>query len=111
MSKVIQAQGEYKVKATGAAHKYEFDYVAYDNLQDMIDTLGEEKTFKLAQRQVKVDAGNMAREEAKVINGHSSRKAMTEEEKANAKAERQANKALLDKIKALPAHELAKLGL
>ena len=111
MSKVIEAQGEYKVKATGASMSYEFEYVAYDNLQDAIDTLGEDKVFKTFQRQVKVDAGNTAREEAKVTNGHSTRVAMTEEQKAQAKAERQANKALLDKIKALPAHERAKLGL
>ena len=111
MSKVIEAVGEYKVKATGVSVSYEFEFVAYDNLQDAIDTLGEDKVFKIFQRQVKVDAGNTAREDAKVKNGHSTRKAMSEEEKAQAKAERQANKALLDKIKALPAHERAKLGL
>ena len=111
MSKVIEAQGEYTSKKSGSKVAYEFEYVAYDNLQDAIDTLGEDKVFKGFQRQVKVDAGNTAREEAKVTNGDSARKAMSEEEKAQAKAERQANKVLLDKIKALPAHERAKLGL
>ena len=46
-----------------------------------------------------------------ITNGHSTRAPMTEEAKAEAKAERVANKALLDKIKSLPAHERAKLGL
>ena len=36
---------------------------------------------------------------------------MTEAQKAEAKAERQANKALLDKIKALSPADRAKLGL
>lgn len=111
MSKVIQATGEYKVKATGESTQYDFEFVSYDNLQDAIDTLGEDKVFKVFQRQVKVDAGNTAREEAKVANGHSTRKAMSEEEKVQAKVERQANKALLDKIKALSPSQRAQLGL
>lgn len=111
MSKTIQASGEYKSKKSGENVGYEYEYSAYDNLQDAIDTLGEDKVFKLVQRMTKVDASNTAREGAKVANGDSTRVAMTEEAKAEAKAERQANKALLDKIKALPAHERAKLGL
>ena len=107
----INAVGEYKVKATGEAVQYSFTYEAYDGLQDAIDGLGEGKVFKLVQRMVKVDASNTARENAKVENGHSTRAPMTEDQKAEAKAERVQNKALLDKIKALPAHERAKLGL
>ena len=80
-------------------------------MQDAIDSTSEEKVFKLVQRMVKVDASNTAREEAKVANGDSTRVAMTEEQKAEAKAERVANKALLGKIKALSASDRAKLGL
>ena len=103
--------GEYKRKATGEVVSFQFTYPAFDSLQDAIDSLEEDKVFKLVQRMVKVDASNTAREEAKVANGDSTRVPMTEAQKAAAKEERQANKALLDKIKALPAHERAKLGL
>jgi hypothetical protein len=109
--KNINASGEYKVKATGETVGYEFTYEAYDGLQDAIDGLGEDKVFKLVQRMVKVDASNTARENAKVENGHSVRKTMTEEAKAAAKAERAADKALLLKLKSLPVHERAKWGL
>lgn len=109
--KKIQAQGEYKVKSTGESVGYTFEYDAYENLQDAIDILGEDKVFKLVQRMVKIDAGNTAREGAKVENGHSTRKAMSEEDKAEAKAGRAADKALLAKLKSMPAHERAKLGL
>ena len=107
----IKAVGEYKRKSTGEAIQFDFEYPSFVDLQDAIDSTSEEKVFKLVQRMVKVDASNTAREEAKVANGDSTRVAMTEAQKAEAKAERQANKALLDKIKALPAHERAKLGL
>ena len=107
----IKAVGEYKRKSTGEAIQFDFEYPSFVDLQDAIDSTSEEKVFKLVQRMVKVDASNTAREEAKVANGDSTRVAMTEAQKAEAKAERVANKALLDKIKALPAHERAKLGL
>lgn len=109
--KTIQSQGEYKVKSTGEAQAYEFTYEAYESLQEAIDTLGEDKVFKLVQRMVKVDASNTAREGAKVENGHSTRTAMTEEAKAEAKVQRANDKALLAKLKALSAHDRAKLGL
>lgn len=111
MSKVINASGEYTVKSSGESVQYSFDYPAYDDLQDAIDSLGEDKVFKLVQRMTKVDASNTARESAKMENGHSARKAMTEEQKADAKAERQANKALLDKIRALSPEQRRALGL
>ena len=60
---------------------------------------------------VKVDASNTAREEAKVANGDSTRIPMTEAQKAEAKASRQADKALLERIKALTPHQRKELGL
>ena len=107
----IKAVGEYKRKATGEVVSFSFEYPSFSDLQDAIDSTSEEKVFKLVQRMVKVDASNTAREEAKVANGDSARVPMTEAQKAEAKAERVANKALLDKIRALPASERAKLGL
>jgi hypothetical protein len=111
MAKVINASGEYTVKSTGESVGYKFEYPAYEDLQDAVDTLGEDKVFKLVQRMTKVDASNTARESAKMENGHSARKAMTEEQKAEAKAERASNKALLDKIKGLSAEQRRSLGL
>ena len=107
----IKAVGEYKRKSTGEVIQFDFEYPSFVDLQDAIDSTSEEKVFKLVQRMVKVDASNTAREEAKVANGDSTRVAMTEAQKAEAKAERQANKALLDKIKALSPADRAKLGL
>ena len=107
----IKAVGEYKRKSTGEAVQFNFEYPSFVDLQDAIDSTSEEKVFKLVQRMVKVDASNTAREEAKVANGDSTRVAMSEAQKAEAKAERQANKALLDKIKALSPADRAKLGL
>lgn len=111
MAKVIEAQGVYKSKKSGENVEYSFEYAAFDSLNDAIEQLGEEDVLKRVQRMTKVDASNTAREKAKVENGDSVRKAMTEEEKAEAKAERAKNKALLDKIKALSPDQLAALGL
>lgn len=111
MSKVINGQGEYKVKSTGENIAYEFEYPAFDSLEEMVAEIGEDKVFKNAQRMLKVDASNTARESAKVANGHSTRKAMTEEEKAENKAKRANDKALLDKIKSLSPSQREALGL
>ena len=51
---------------------------------------------------VKVDANNTSREKAKSANGHSTRAVMSEEDKAQKKVERQANKQLLEALKANP---------
>jgi len=112
MAKVIDGQGEYTVKATGEVVKYNYSFVAYDSLEDMLENIegGEATVLKNAQRMLKVDANNTAREKAKVENGHSTRKALSEEDKAANKAERQANKAMLDKIKALSPEQREALG-
>lgn len=101
MANIINGTGEYTVKATGQKVSYAFSYPEYASLQDAIASLGSEaEALKAIQRMEKVDANNTAREKAKVQNGHSDRKPMTESEKAEAKLERQSNKALLDAIKA-----------
>ena len=107
----IKAVGEYKRKATGEAIQFDFEYPSFVDLQDAIDSTSEEKVFKLVQRMVKVDASNTAREDAKVKNGDSTRQPMSEAQKAEAKAERATNKALLAKIKALSPSQKAQLGL
>jgi hypothetical protein len=100
MAKTIQSTGNYTVKATGQEVAYEFEYQAFDNLADAVASLGEDKALQTIQRMVKVDANNLARESAKVNNGHSERKPMSEEEKALKKVERQANSEILKLIKA-----------
>ena len=107
----VKAVGEYKRKATGEAIQFNFEYPSFTDLQDAIDSTSEEKVFKLVQRMVKVDASNTAREEAKVANGDSTRVPMTEAQKAEAKASRQADKALLERVKALTPHQRKELGL
>ncbi len=102
MSKSISSSGRYTVKETGESIEYTFDFNQFDSIEDAIETLGEAKCLALVQRMVKVDANNTAREKAKVTNGHGGRAPMTEEEKAEKKQERQANKRLLDALKSNP---------
>lgn len=111
MAKVIQSQGQYTVKSSGESVNYEYEFVAFNDLNDAIEALGEAECLKRVQRMTKVDANNTAREKAKSENGHSTRPVMSEAQKAEAKQERQANKALLDKIKALSPSQREALGL
>lgn len=102
MSKSIESSGKYTVKETGASMDYSFTYEAFTSLDDALESLGESKVLALVQRMVKVDANNTAREKAKVANGHSTRQPMSEEDKAEKKAERATNKRLLEALKANP---------
>lgn len=105
---LIQSTGEYKAP-NGQQVSYSFEYAAFESLQDAIASTSEAEVLKGFQRMTKVDANNTAREKAKVANGHSARKPQTEEEKANAKLERQSNKALLDAIKSQGISSVADL--
>lgn len=111
MAKMIKATGSYAHPNTKEDVTYEFEYLVIDSINDAVAELGEEKVKSCIQRMLKLDNNNIAREKAKVANGHSARKPMSEEEKAQAKAQRAANKALLDLIKAkgLTASDLASL--
>ena len=109
--KTITSSGNYVSKKTQKEVGFEFEYSAFDSLQEAIDTLGEDKVLKDVQRMIKLDASNTARESAKVANGDSVRKVMSEDEKAQAKAQRAQDKALLDKIKNLSSADRALLGL
>lgn len=110
MSKNITATGTYK-SPDGIDVSYDFDYLVIDTVQEAVELLGAEKVKALIQRMLKLDANNTAREKAKVSNGHSSRKPMSEEEKASAKQKRQADKDLLAllKSKGLSINDLMKL--
>ena len=99
MAKKIQGTGQYKAP-NGEGVQFSFEYDAFDSLQDAVASLGESTVLTLVQRMTKLDAANTTREKVKVANGHSVRKPMSEEEKAEAKADRQANKTMLDAIRA-----------
>lgn len=111
MSSTINGQGQYKVKSTGESVNYDFEYLAYESLEEMVSEIGEDKVFKNAQRMLKVDASNVAREKAKIENGHATRKTMSEADKSAAKAQRAEDKELLNRIKGLSAEQRAALGL
>jgi hypothetical protein len=110
MAKNITATGTYKAP-TGEDVSYDFSYLVIDSIDDAIDNIGEDKVKSNIQRMLKLDANNIAREKAKISNGHSSRKPMSEQQKAEAKQERLANKELLAilKSKGLTAKDLANL--
>lgn len=107
----VTGTGEYTAKNSGEQVTYNFTYVAFDTLDEAIETLGEAKALQTIQRMVKLDANNTAREKAKSANGHSTRPVMSEADKAEAKAKRAQDKALLDRIKALSPEDRAALGL
>lgn len=102
----MNAQGIYNVKESGEKVSYDFDYLvlqgdtAEAKIESAISELGADKVAGSLQRIIKVDANNTAREKAKVANGHSARQPMTEEQKATAKADRTANKEILEALKA-----------
>lgn len=98
--RTINTEGSYKAP-NGAEVKFPVSFQEFESLQDAVAGVGgEAEALKLIQRMVKVDAGNTAREKAKVANGHSTHKPQTEEQKAAAKAERASNKALIEALKA-----------
>lgn len=111
MANEITSNGNYAVKETGESINYEFTFRSFDSLDDAVETLGEAKVLALVQRMEKVDANNTAREKAKSVNGHSTRVVLSEEQKAEKKAQRGADKALLAKINALSDEQRAELGL
>ena len=101
MGKQINTSGNYAVKETGETVNFEFEFTQFDTLQDAVDTLGgEQAVLDSVQRMHKVDKGNTAREKAKVANGHSVRKVLTEDEKAVRKADRAETSALVKALKA-----------
>jgi nicotinic acid phosphoribosyltransferase len=109
--KNISAQGTYTAP-TGESITYDFDYPVIDSVQDAVANLGEDKVKSLIQRMLKLDSNNPARESAKIANGHSTRKVMTEEQKSEAKAKRKADSELLAilKSKGLSAQDLLNLS-
>ena len=97
--KELNGSGQYKAPTTGELVAYDFTFPVFESLDDAIEVLGADKVLKNVQRMAKLDANNTSREKAKTANGHSTRKVMSEEDKAEAKAQRAKIKTLTDAIK------------
>ena len=97
--KEVTNSGSYTSKKTNQDVAYSYTYDVIDSVADAINTLGEDKVKALIQRMLKVDANNLAREKAKTLNGDSTRKPLSEQEKADRKIERQGNAELLKVLK------------
>jgi anti-sigma28 factor (negative regulator of flagellin synthesis) len=86
--KTITDNGKYTAP-NGQEVSYTYSYRdAEGNIQAIIAEDGEKGLVKSWQRMEKVDANNTAREKAKVVNGHSTRQPLSEEQKAKNKAEK-----------------------
>lgn len=96
--KNITSQGKYGYE--DKEYDFEFSYPVFDSLNDAVENLGEDSVLKTLQRMVKVDSQNKARETARAKNGHSSRVALTEEEKAERKEKRADDRKILQALKA-----------
>lgn len=107
--KTVTTSGSYK-NPQGVDVNYSYSFSEFENLTEAIAELGEAEVLKLVQRMTKVDANNTSREKAKVANGHSTRKVLTEEQKAINKADRHNAKALLDLIKSKGVTNVADLA-
>ena len=91
--------GSYVSKKTNQDVQYSYEYEVLTS-QEAIDLdTAYAGAAKLVQRMLKVDANNLAREKAKTANGDSTRKPLTEAEKATRKAERGANAQILAMLK------------
>jgi hypothetical protein len=108
---LIQSSGEYTIKETGVKQPYTFEFKTFSTIDEALESLGEVKVLALVQRMVKVDANNTAREKAKTVNGHSTKVVMSEEQKAEKKAQRGADKALNAVFKDKSRSELLALGV
>ena len=107
--KDYNGNGQYTVKATGEVVSYEYDYTQMTSIDD-IEEYGTDKALSLINRMLKVDSNNQSREKAKVANGHSTAKVLTEDEKLERKEGRAKDRELLKKLKADPSL-LASLGI
>ncbi len=98
MAEQLNATGSYTAP-NGQDVSYEFTYEVFSS--EIISALNAivPGAGKDLQRMRKIDANNSTRERVKAENGHSTRKPMTEEQKIQAKASRQADKELLAILK------------
>ena len=99
MAKTINTSCSYKAP-NGQDINVPFEQTVYESIQDAVAVLGDVGVVRELNRMAKIDGGNVAREKAKVINGHSTRVAQTEEHKSKAKAAIQLTEEFADALKA-----------
>ena len=104
--KTVKGYGDYINKADDSTVKFEFDYPIYEDINEVDPT----EALKLVNRMAKTDARNRASASAQAKNGHNQR-TLTEEEKAQRKAQREQERALLRAIKekGLTAEDIASI--
>ena len=100
----VQAQGSYSIPKefdnAGAEVTFDFSYEIYDTLAEAIKELGgESKVLAMINQTHKEDSRNNANSAAKSKNGHSTRTALTPEEKEKRNLERKADRDLLKVLK------------
>ena len=92
--RTVKGQGSYTRKVDGSDVSYDFEYRVVEDISD----LPEGEIIALVNRMLKVDGNNTSREKAKSVNGDSTARIMTAEEKeankVKAKAGRDFDKAL-----------------
>jgi hypothetical protein len=92
----VQAQGTYTSKKSNTEVSYDFEYAVLESISD----IASDEVLKLANRMLKVDGNNTAREKAKSANGDSTAKVLTPEQKEANKQERKGLATLKAKAKA-----------
>ena len=100
-----QAQGSYSIPAqfenAGADVNFNFEYEIYETLPEAIQALGgENKVLAMINQTHKEDCRNNASSSAKSTNGHSTRAALTPEEKEKRSQEAKATRELIKVAKA-----------
>ena len=91
----VNGDGSYTRKSTGEEMPYNFVFKVLEDVGD----IPKAEILALANRMLKVDANNTAREKSKVANGDSTARVLTAEEKAERKSQRQKDSNLLKVIK------------
>lgn len=92
----VNGEGSYTRKGTGEEIVYSYEYPVLESTSDV----NEGELLAIANRMLKVDANNVAREKAKAANGDSTARVLTPEEKERRKAERHEQGAIIKALKA-----------
>ena len=94
--RTVKGQGSYTRKADGSDVSYDFEYRVLESIED----IAEAEVLALANRMLKVDGNNTSREKAKSVNGDSTARIMSAEEKEANKVKAKADRELLKALKA-----------
>lgn len=81
--RTVKDSGGYIRRSTGAEIRFDFEYTVLEGASDIAPA----ELLALANRMLKVDAGNTARAKAKADNGDAAVRVLSPEEKSRRKAE------------------------